>query len=93
MRGKTEKLKMEDCNLKDYMKLKSLQVVRDIFRTRTNLVEGFKGNFKNRYKESTTNCEGCDQEVDDQAHAILCPAYGDRGKEWTCTVIGSGGIL
>ena len=86
MRGKTEKLKMEDCNLKDYMKLKSLQVVRDIFRTRTNLVEGFKGNFKNRYKESTTNCEGCDQEVDDQAHAILCPAYDDlrEGMDMHC---------
>ena len=73
-------------NLKDYMKLKSLQVVRDIFRTRTNLVEGFKGNFKNRYKESTTNCEGCDQEVDDQAHAILCPAYDDlrEGMDMHC---------
>ena len=79
---------MGDCNLKDYMKLKSLQEVRDIFHARTNMVEGFKGNFKNRYTDSTTNCEGCDQEVDDQVHAILFPACGGLGKEWTCIVTG-----
>ena len=75
-------------NLKDYMKLKSIQEVRDIFRTRTNLVDWFKGNFKNRYKDSPTNCKGCDQEVDDidQAHAILCPAYDDlrEGMDLHC---------
>ena len=77
MKGKTEKLKSEDCAMKDYMRSKSLQEVCDIFRTRTNLVEGFKGNFKNLYKNSNLNCVGCGQEVDDQAHATQYPAYDD----------------
>ena len=42
MRGKTEKLKIGDCNLKDYMKLKSLQEVRDI-RTRTRKHHQLRG--------------------------------------------------
>jgi hypothetical protein len=54
MEKKTEALKLEHCKLKDYMNLKSLKEVRDIFRVRTNFVEGFKGNFKNRYKHTTT---------------------------------------
>ena len=77
MKGKTEKLKSEDCAIKDYMRYKSLQEVCDIFRTRTNLDEGFKGNFKNLYKNSNLNWVGCGQEVDDQAHATQCPAYED----------------
>jgi hypothetical protein len=77
MGSKTLKLKSEDCNLKDYMNYKSIKEVRDIFRVRTNLVEGFKGNFKNRYRDGNMNCVECDREVDDQAHAIICPAYDD----------------
>ena len=77
MKGKTEKLKSEDCKMKEYMSYKSLKEVRDIFRSRTNLVEGFKGNFKNLYKNTNLNCVGCGQEVDDQTHATQCPAYDD----------------
>ena len=35
MKGKLEKLKQEDCKLKEYMGLKSLKEVRDTFRMRT----------------------------------------------------------
>ena len=77
MKGKLEKLKDEDCKLKDYMDLKSLKEVRDTFRMRTQLVEGFRGNFKNMFKQDSINCEGCGMEVDTQAHAMKCPAYAD----------------
>ena len=57
--------------------MKSLKEVRDTFRMRTQLVEGFKGNFKNMYKSDSLSCEGCGVEVDTQAHAMICPAYAD----------------
>ena len=37
----------QDCKMKEYMNGKSLHVVRDTFRARTQLVEGIKGNYKN----------------------------------------------
>ena len=77
MKGKLEKLKDEDCKLKKYMNLKSLKEVRDTFRMRTHIVEGFKGNFKNMFKHQSLNCEGCGMEVDTQAHAMECLAYAD----------------
>ena len=77
MKGKLERLKQEDCKIKEYMNLKSLKEVRDTFRMRTQLVEGFKGNFKNMYKHASLSCEGCGMEVDTQAHAMMCTAYAD----------------
>ena len=50
MGNKTEKLKEENCKMKDYMKLKSLADVRSTFRVRTNMVEVFRGSFKNMYE-------------------------------------------
>ena len=79
MEGKTkmEELKSGDCNIKPYMKLKSLKQVRDTFRARTHMVEGFKANFKNMYKGKDTTCDGCKEEIDSQSHALVCPAYSD----------------
>ena len=61
-----------DCRTKPYMDEKSLNQVRETFRTRTNMLEGFKGNFKNRYLGENTKCEGCNQELDTQGHVVDC---------------------
>ena len=47
---KMEGLINQDCKMKEYMKGKSLHVVWDTFRARTQLVEGIKGNYKNLHK-------------------------------------------
>ena len=77
MVNKTAKLKNEDCRLKTYMKEKSLKQVRDTFRVRTNLVEGFRANFKNMYERNNLECQGCGGAMDDQTHAMQCSAYTD----------------
>jgi hypothetical protein len=77
MGKKTEKLKDEDCQRKNYMELKSLAYVRSIFRVRTNMVEGFRGSFQNMHKNTSLNCVGCGLEVDYQAHSMECPSYDD----------------
>ena len=61
MAGKTkmERLVNDDCLMKEYMNQKSLKDVRDTFRARTQLVEGIKGNFKNRFRNSDIQCQGC----------------------------------
>ena len=64
MSNKTEKLKEENCKLKEYMNVKSLADVRNTFRVRKNMVEGFRGSFKN----TNLDCVGCGMEVDYQAH-------------------------
>ena len=53
MVNNTAELKNYDCKLKTYMKEKSLKQVRDTFRVRTNLVEGFRANFKNMYERES----------------------------------------
>ena len=81
-RTKLEKFCQDDCNLKEYMRQKSLRDVRDTFRTRTQLLEGFKGNFRNKYKDGDMRCEGCLQDEDTQPHVMLCTAYEDiRGSK------------
>ena len=52
MKGMTkmEKLMDSDCRLKDYMLSKSLWEVRETFRMRTQLLEGFKSNMKNLHR-------------------------------------------
>ena len=77
MVNKTDKLKNEDCRLKTYMKEKSLKQVRDTFRVRTSLVEGFRANFKNKYERNNLECQGCGGAMDDQTHAMHCSAYTD----------------
>ena len=60
MVGKTklENLLKDDCKTKDKMGLKSLHDVRDIFRARTNMLEGIKGNHKNMYRDQDMKCGG-----------------------------------
>ena len=77
MGKKTEKLKEGDCQRKDYMGIKSLADVRSIFHMRTNMVEGFRGSFKNMYRNTNLDCVGCGMEVDYQSHSMECPAYND----------------
>ena len=74
---KMEGLTNQDCRLKEYMKGKSLHVVRDTFRARTQLVEGIKGNYKNLHKGKDMRCQGCMLEVDTQSHVLQCMEYED----------------
>ena len=76
-RTKSQGLISGDCELKDYMQQKSLKDVRDTFRTRVQLVEGIKGNFKNRYREEDRCCNGCEVAEDTQPHVLICEAYSD----------------
>ena len=66
-----------DCGLKDYMGKKVLKDVRDIFRARTQLLEGIKANHKNMYKGKDMRCEGCKQDIDTQSHVLVCNTYSD----------------
>ena len=66
-----------DCRTEPYMDEKSLNQVRETFRTRTNMLEGFKGNFKNWYLGENIKCEGCNQELDTQGHVVDCEEYAD----------------
>jgi hypothetical protein len=77
MGNKTEKLKEENVKMKNYMNSKSLAAVRNTFRVRTNMVEGFRGSFKNMYRNTNLDCVGCGMEVDYQSHSMECPAYND----------------
>ena len=72
---KLEGIKSDNCNTKPYLASKSLNEVRSIFRARTNMTEGFKGNFKNMHND--INCVGCQQVQDTQTHSMVCPAYTD----------------
>ena len=74
---KLEELKLGDYEAKPYLKLKSLGQVREIFRSRTNMVEGFRANYKNRYNGMSLNCPGCQETYDSQSHAMVCTAYED----------------
>ena len=78
---KLEKLLKEDCKAKEYLGMKSLNDVRDIFRARTLMLEGFKGNHKNMYKGKDMQCEGCSMEVDTQSHVLVCEAYKDLRED------------
>ena len=72
-------LKNEDCKVKDYLKLKSLKRVRDIFATRTMMLK-FAGDYlhDDRYRKSSWLCEACDlMVVEDQCHIARCKGYED----------------
>ena len=79
MVGKTKLIVLakEDCKAKGYLSSKSMKDVRDIFRARTEMTAGFRGNFHNMYRGGNVNCEGCGQVKDTQSHATECPAYAD----------------
>ena len=51
----------------DYMKSKSLNQVRGLFRISSHMVNRIKAKFKNMHRD--THCEGCFAEVDSQSHA------------------------
>ena len=70
-----EGLCQDDCQLKDYMRQKSLKDVRDSFRTRIQLREGIKGNFRNKFKDGDMICKGCDLDEDTRPHFMACKAY------------------
>ena len=63
--------------LKEYINQRSLKDVRDTFRARTQLWEGIKGNFKNRFRNSDIQCQGCKSVEDSQLHVLVSGAYGD----------------
>ena len=74
---KMEKLMNDDCARKEYMGIKSLKDVRDTFRMRTQLIEGIKGNQKNKYRGGDMTCQGCKEQVDTQSHVLTCGSYED----------------
>ena len=74
-RTKMEGLTNQDCKLKEDMKGKSLHVVRDTFRARTQLVEGIKGKYKNLHRGKGMRFQGCMWEVDTQSNVLLCIEY------------------
>ena len=51
--------------------------VRDIFRARTQLVEGTKGSYKNSHRGKEMRCHGCRLLGDTQSHVLQCIEYGD----------------
>ena len=75
--SKMSELIKGDCRTKSYMDEKSVSQVSETFRTRTNMLEGFKGNFKNQYLDEKANCEGCNQVLDTQGHVVECEEYAD----------------
>ena len=63
------------------MGLKSLKDVRDIFRVRSNMLEGIKGNHKNMHRDQDMKCGGCNMELDTQSHVLSCEAYRDLSED------------
>ena len=76
-KSKLDDLKKDGCDTKEYMTRKFLHQVRDIFRARTSMVEGIKGNFKGMHVGKDMKCDGCKQEQDSQSHVTSCTAYAD----------------
>ena len=75
---KMERLKMENCEIKEYMRKESLKSVRETFRMRVMMIDWVKGNYKNRYRQQGLICEGCwEEEVETQSHLTVCEAYQD----------------
>ena len=76
---KLNKLKLEDCEMKPYMKLKLLRDVRDQFYGQTFMLP-FADNFSNdkRFQWCNWNCVGCDGSVrESQCHVTSCDGYRD----------------
>jgi hypothetical protein len=73
---KIEKNKNEDCNIKDYMRRKSIQDARDTFSERLSLLlfgESF-GKEKRFLKYNWKSVGCCGDVPEDQAHIVIsCP--------------------
>ena len=66
MKGKSklENIMEEGVEAKQYMTLKPLNQVRDLFRMRTCMMKGFKANVKNMYQGEAKCGEGKDSQSD-----------------------------
>ena len=72
-------LNNEDCKIKDYIKQKSINKVRDTFATRVMMLK-FAGNYSHdeRFRKSNWLCEACDLQItEDQVHITQCSGYTD----------------
>ena len=47
-----------DCNIKYYMGIKCSKDFRDIFRAKTQMLEGFQDNHNNMYMDKELRCGG-----------------------------------
>ena len=80
---KMEKHKDEDFHdVQPYMKGIDIQKTRMCFRTRCELVNDIKGNFKSKYTrqggEAALVCDNCDlSENETQTHCLVCPKWED----------------
>ena len=80
---KMEKHKDEDFHdVQPYMKGIDIQKTRMCFRTRCELVNDIKGNFKSKYTrhggEAALVCGNCDlSENETQTHCLVCPKWED----------------
>ena len=79
----------DDCEIKDYVKRRSLKDVRDIFSERVFLLP-FGGNYKHDRKYGDGCCRACAAGVSEtQAHVLECEGYSDvRAKVDVDTVDG-----
>ena len=70
---KLAEIKDEDMKRKDYFHQKSLEDTRLLFRIRTRMVD-LKANFKNKpaFRKDGWICEGCQKEVETNAHVMSC---------------------
>ena len=84
---KLEDIKHENVKLKEYFRGKNLTDTRLMFRIRSRMIQ-LKANFKNnpRYKKDGWKCDGCEMEVESDAHVIKCVAYEQvrDGKDLNC---------
>ena len=86
-----EKVMNEDCKIKDYMKRKSIQDVRDILAERLSMLP-LAANFgkDKRFMKYEWKCIGCVSDVpEDQAHiATSCPGYSDLREKYNLSTDG-----
>ena len=81
-------LKLEHCDLKNYMRTLNLFDARLRFKIRAHMTPTIQMNFKNdpTFKANLWSCTGCDRinkdslapvNVDTQAHVLVCVGYTD----------------
>ena len=56
---KTNILKNENCETKEYMRKESHKKVRETFRMKLMMINWMKGSYTKRYKEKDLICNGC----------------------------------
>ena len=86
---KLESIKHQDFTImQPYMKDKSIDKCRTQFRLRTEMLEGFKDNYRSKYRtvpkgqeeeDPGLRCQDCQdkptQARDSQVHCLVCPAW------------------